>query len=409
MLAANSNAWAELYKWVDDKGKMHYSDKKPVEEGKTEVQSVKLSKKALSTDEPMVKAIIRPYERSARKLLLLDTTYGWRRNVEQAKDKKIGVYYAGKACLARGAMKFPEVFTRHKSFFPTETDITYRIKKIIQSLDYKAQKTNRYKLLKQLESSGGLSLHSDFVDLDFDTCAPSKDKFSKIKELSQISDYQFTKHRVKVKIRWQLKTRRDQQLIYETTTRGYYDGWHDSSLPREALFSAVENSTLKLFSDQDFINKILVIESVPDGLESPKDSIQSDVSPQSMPTSDPDSNQVSAKFNPYIVKAKLASALSEITQLKVGMTEYFYTHAKWPANLTDLGLSESMFSNSKTISDVIFQSDGSLVAELRNLFGEDKFLRMTPVLYPSGIAGISSWECSSNLQAQFLPLQCEAI
>jgi len=66
--------------------------------------------------------------------------------------------------------------------------------------------------------SGGLSLHSEIISLSFNTCAPHISKRDRLKPVNNISAYQFKKHRIKLKVHWQLKSNRDQDVIYEKTT-----------------------------------------------------------------------------------------------------------------------------------------------------------------------------------------------
>ena len=72
-----------------------------------------------------------------------------------------------------------------------------------------------------------------------------------------------------------------------------------------------------------------------------------------------------------------------------------------------MGLSESMFHTSKTISHVSIQADGSIVAELRELVGNDKILKLTPVEDTGGF-GVSRWDCSSNIVRHALVSACES-
>jgi len=160
---------AQLYKWVDEKGKIHYSDKEPGEETSTKViprdqnSGGQYQQASTTTARP----VIRPYEKTARKLHLLDIRYLWKSESHVNETTKIGVYHTGKACTSRGAMNTPDIFVYHKSLFPSEADLTYRINKIINGLDYDSERTEKYRLLGRLKKTGGLSLHAEIVAMDF--------------------------------------------------------------------------------------------------------------------------------------------------------------------------------------------------------------------------------------------------
>lgn len=254
------NSYAELYKWVDDSGKTHYSDKAPKKVIKKEVVSIQQDTANSTSNNASNKVIIRPYEKTSRKLHLLDTVYRWKKETEIEKVTKLGIYNTGKGCTSRGAIKTPDVFIYHKDFLPDESSLAHRISKIINGLDYESTVTKKYDLIKNLKKSGGLSLHSEITDMNIVACAPNLYKNQIAMSVSKISASNFTKNRVSMSVRWQLRTSRDQKVLYETTTSGSFNGWHKSSSSRSAIESAMESAALQLFSDKEFIGKILVEE-----------------------------------------------------------------------------------------------------------------------------------------------------
>ncbi len=255
------NSHAQLYKWVDENGKIHYSDKEP---GK-EIDSKVLPQRQTSIGQPQQtasssKPIIRPYEKTARKLHLLDTRYLWKSEAYVNQTTKIGVFHTGKGCTSRGAMTTPDIFVYHKSLFPSESDLTYRINKIINGLDYDSERTEKYRLLGRLKKTGGLSLHAEIVAMDVNSCAPGIRKSERLKKMDKISSHRFSKNRVKLQVSWQLRSNRDQDVIYEVTTAGQYNGWSHTTSSRNAIGNALESAVLALFADRDFIARILVEE-----------------------------------------------------------------------------------------------------------------------------------------------------
>lgn len=250
---------AELFKWVDSNGKTHYSDKKPPDKITAESVPVQTTANQDYVDQNTTKVIIRPYEKTARKLLLLDTLYSWKK-AGTNRSKKIGVYHIGKGCSSRGSIKTPDVYINHKGFFPKESSLAKRIKKVINSLDYESEYSSKYDLLKKLKRTGGLSLHSEIVDISFNTCAPNTPLRDRLKPINKISAYQFNKHRINLTVHWQLKSERGQTVVYDTTTEGSFNGWNSTNSAKDAISNAVESAAIKLFSDKDFINKIMIEE-----------------------------------------------------------------------------------------------------------------------------------------------------
>lgn len=404
---------ADLFKWVDKNGKVHYSDTKPDERVKSKVVEVE---KAVTNNndiqESFSKAIIRPYDTSTRKLFILDTLYAWRINSGVTPAVKVGAYYVGKGCTSRGAMKIPEVFITHNAFFPRESSNAYSIRKIINSLDYEADKSSKYQLMSNLKKSGGLSLNSEIIDLDFNTCAPYLPKKDRLTAVSKLSSRKFKKHRINLKIRWQLKENRNQDLLYEVITEGNYNGWHTSATAAVAFATAVESATIRLFSDQDFIDKILV-----ENKSKGPVNLDSSQTADDEPVEKSNDQQRAGFFSEFIskgakgaetalgksihknfvLKARLTQVHADFTQVKMLLAEHFTVTDTWPSSLRETGLSDTAFSDNNSMSDLIIQSDGTIIAELNENFASNKIIQLSPQLEEGSAYMGHRWRCTSNL------------
>ena len=379
---------AELFKWVDENGKIHYSDKKPDDTVQSKVIGDRSDSQNQSLTDSGSRPIIRPYEKTARKLHLLNTQYVWKRETEVNRSNKLGAYYTGKGCISRGAIRTPEVFIHHKPMIPAESRLTQQISRIINGLDYSSERTEKYRLLERLKKTGGLSLHSEIIQMNLSSCAPGVSQGQRRVEVSRIPARRFTKHRVNLEVSWRLKTNRDQDLVYETVTDGGFSGWNQSMPASEAIGNALENAVLKLFADADFIARILV-----DGQGA---------------TRKTPSNPQPSLGRKYVLQAYLAKVFTEVNLLKNGSVQHFMMQGEWPDGLSALGYSQSLFNDSETIAYVNLQPDGNIVVELKEMFGNDKMLTLSPVLDDSGEMVMSRWRCSSNLDAAYLPQSCES-
>jgi hypothetical protein len=253
---------AQLFKWVDENGKAHYSDKNPGEEIDSKIVpgNDQNGMRGQQTATAALKPVIRPYEKTSRKLHLLDTRYLWKKESEVNRTSKIGVYHSGKGCVSRGAINTPDVFVHHRALFPAESKLASHTSKIIKGMDYEAERTEKYRLLGRLKKTGGLSLHAEIISMDLNTCAPALRKSQRLGPMDKVSVHRFTKNRGWLEVNWQLRTNRDQDVIYEAITPGNFNGWNQSSSPQSAIINAMESAVLTLFSDRDFIDKILVEE-----------------------------------------------------------------------------------------------------------------------------------------------------
>ena len=251
---------AQLYKWVDEDGNVFYSDKVPEGTKGSEVTTGNSIGSAPKAQQSTAKPIIRPYEKTARRLHILDTRYRWKREAESSQTSKIGVYHVGKGCVSRGAITTPDAFIHHKSFFPSERRMTKSINKVVLGLDYEAEQTDKYRLLDRLKKTGGLSLHAEIVEMKIKTCAPNIRDSERLLPVEEIRASRFYRNKVNLQVQWQVRDNRDQDVIYETVTAGSYNGWHQQTSPHNAISNALEAATLQLFTDADLVASVLVEE-----------------------------------------------------------------------------------------------------------------------------------------------------
>ncbi len=263
LLLALSPVHAELYKWVDANGKVHYSDKKP-EDRKAKTKAKRLEVQTRRRDERQTSsgrnAIIRPADREPRKLLVTEAAYDWEKRPGKGKQRKIGRYASGTACTSRGPIRLPEVYLHHKSFFPSERAISETVSRVIDSLDYDADPVNRYRLIQQLKKTGGLSLHPEIVDLDLTACARSSYRSSRVPNPRDLPAGDFNRNRARITLRWKLKDDRDQRLVSEITTRGQYSNPKSGDNVARVITRAIEAATAELLSKPEFVRHLLVEE-----------------------------------------------------------------------------------------------------------------------------------------------------
>lgn len=268
-------ARAELYKWVDSKGKVHYSDKKPEDrKAKSRAQRLELKTRGRQKEQMIggSNAIIRPADREPRKLLVAEAIYNWEKRPasgQKSGKRKIGRYATGPGCNSRGPIRLPEVYLHHKDFFPSEQEIASSVARVIESLDYDADPVTRYRLIQRLKQTGGLSLHPVITDLDLTACARRSRGANRVPNPRDLSASSFDRNRVRITLLWKLKDDRDQRLLQEVTTKGYYSDPKSSISVSWAITRAIEAATAELMSRPDFVARLLVEEDGPGADGSP--------------------------------------------------------------------------------------------------------------------------------------------
>jgi hypothetical protein len=106
------------------------------------------------------------------------------------------------------------------------------------------------------------------------------------------------------------------------------------------------------------------------------------------------------------LRAKLATAMSQLAPIKLMMTEHYMTMGAWPASPSELGLRADELASS-VIAGVTFEPEGTIVARLAPDIGEYAVLRLAPKMVMGGTS--LEWRCSANLAPAVLrTLPCEA-
>ena len=125
--------------------------------------------------------------------------------------------------------------------------------------------------------------------------------------------------------------------------------------------------------------------------------------------SDSSSNPLAAISGKFMLQAQAAQVFSEINAIKVSSLQHYMIEGEWPDSLATIGFSQSLFDNSENISYVNLQPDGSIVVELKESFGNDKVIVLSPDVQNTGGLQMNRWYCSSNLDQAYIPRNCETM
>lgn len=400
---------AELYKWTDERGKSHYSDQPPAAGREARVVPIDSIRAPDTASAQRLIPLMKPYDRAARPLLVLDAQYAWRHSMLQGKPRKIGTYHVGKACTSRGAMTIPNAMIDHGGLFPKEVEIGTHIAQVIRELKYPAERVSADSLATRIIRSGGLVLQAEIIDMDFNTCASSLARKYRLTPVSELESHRFNRHRVRLTMGWTLSGSTSEAALFVGESAGRYAGWSENATASEAIKRAVDDAALQLFGNAEFV--ALLMRDTEKGAEKGRNANPAQVSPYSerdhgsptlgLPYA---ADQGIALRNVFVLKARLTEAYSDLSQLKMLSTQFFYQRGDWPGSLSDLGLSSQDFQHNKAIDTVSLHYDGAITAELSDLFGKRRFVKVSPRDTALGLR----WQCSSNLARAYLPPNCES-
>jgi len=265
MLLAVSNNNATLYKWVDKKGRIQFSDKKPLE-----IKAVDLDKKSHKSKEkfniPNIKPIGYNHHIPSKIIQIEKITF---------KSQKItfdsiivGHIYKGTRC--------------NKEEYPIKwNDMNRKIsskKSLIKKILHQRLKELNYSLLESTsnflyeeEKEADISLIATVVEAEFKICVHTNVNYSSSNYSRYSSNYSnsYKKKKEKIplgkgylKVHWQVFDNLHRKIIYETTTQGKTN-WrrYTKNISKAEGFTpnftdALLHSMNALFAEQDFIKQL---------------------------------------------------------------------------------------------------------------------------------------------------------
>lgn len=428
IIALSLSAWlvqesyADMFKWVDDKGNVHYSDKQP--------ESKAHNSRKITSEEPpgqianrkanQKTAIALSHGNLSRHILIPEIQYSWKKPSSSQVGAKLGAYFVGQLCSPRGPIRNPEVYASHPSFFPGKLSLARSVNKVVKSLGYDSAAVLSQDLSTRLDPDTGVVINAEIDSIDIQTCAPLNNS-RRYLDARDIGAYSFKKNRVKVSIRWQLKRGNDGEILIETQSDGYFDEWKSKNSVAATINKAVENATTSLMANELLVAQLSLTSAeyadMTRGKTRPGQEAQTPQNPLTnfIPflRTGKGTNSIHRKIQANtILQSQLASVLAEISSVKVMLVQQYMQEGQWPLNKEAIGLNSSMFASHKQIADLKVRYDGSIHVDLRqDIFGDNKILQLTPNMdaYENGQSMNINWTCISNLDTAVLPKSCEAI
>ena len=252
-------AQAQMYKWVDENGKVHFSDKKPTHHGATAQPLSSSANQQAERDFIIPKdrtPIVRPFESAARSLYIADMAYAWKLDTLNRSKYDVGSYHVDATCISRGSMTLPDAYLNHKSFFPDESRLSRQAERIIDGLDFSADTIHSDQLIAKIREAGAVGLKPLITGMNIRACAPRRYGEDKKKPGNKLDARRYSRAYVDVEIEWTLVDGH-QNTLFQTTTTGSTHGWINSNVPA-AFTEAVDNATRNLMSQQALVNQLIV-------------------------------------------------------------------------------------------------------------------------------------------------------
>lgn len=390
LLVATSTQ-AEIYKWTDAQGKVHYSDKKIADTA--QAQSIDLG--TMPEAKPVKALTATSFQHSRPTLYLLRQDINFHTLTTLRNPDKFAYIYFGGDCVSPTTVSYDEYLKRFKSSLPKSSDIFLSESQVLGKYNVRSQhlqySLNNPKRALDEQGNPPLKLSIDILDMRINACVQRLNKSAVSGNLDKITTSSFDKANVWLKLRITLSNFTDDVVLFNTITEGAineldaYPG-HIYRLTSAAYEQAVTN----LIANPKFAELLL---------PKPKEQKINIVEHHSSSELEEGGllNRLAEKFQFNAVKkSKLAQAMSLVSPVRMNIVQYYADTGKWPNSFADINLNSSDLQQKDLIDSAELRLGGVLHLRLaKSTFGDNEVLQLIPKSIMGGQT--INWECRTSL------------
>ncbi|GAB1267517.1 hypothetical protein NBRC116493_07700 [Aurantivibrio infirmus] len=378
-LALSSHS--QVYKWIDDDGKVHYSDKKPAEDAidMNITQDVMPAPKEITKASP----IYYSGDNSARWVLIDTLDYA---PIEQNGKPKIALFYFGGDCALPTSIYWEELERYYPEVIPKGTRYFNRISSAFYGNGYQIAATETEKMNRQLIASQAHRLEAQIVDMKLEACAIKLRYNQHAQNLNEFTSRDFKIAQNWMKINWRLYDNASDKLIYENTSEGAAKSNEKNrgAIPY-AIRDSLHEATLQLLSDPNFV--ALLKSPVSNRVTTPPP-------PQPKSTLEKIRDTFTGKYKD---RTRFVNILTGTSYLKAAATEHYANDGQWATSLTDLKLEVSDLFSADQVRSITLRFDGTIDLDVSPAFGSNTAIWLIPDEKNNG--ALISWRCQTNVGA----------
>lgn len=393
--------YAEVYKWTDAQGKVHYSDKKIADSA--QAQNINLG--TMPTAKVVDTLAAKRYQNTHPSLYLLRSELALEQLTALRVPASFAYFYFGGDCVSPTAVSYVEYIKRYKKSLPESDDLYRNEGRIFDQYNFRTQNAlyafDNPKQSLDEEGNPPLKLQVDIIDMRINACTQRLQKASISGDLDKISGYSFDKANVWLQLRFTISDSTDDVVLLNTITEGSaneVDGYQGNI--SRLTTAAYEQAITNLIANQKFAE-----------LLTPKSKIQKVNIPESQVQTPVESggllNRLADKlqFN-SVKKSKVAEALSLVSPVRISIVQHFAETGKWPNTFADLNLNSGELQQKDLIDSAELRLGGVLHLRLaKSTFGENEVLQLIPKPIMSGQS--INWECRTSLDKAFWVGDCQ--
>lgn len=377
---------SQFYKWVDENGKVHYSDKKPA------TDAVKMNVDRSVIPKPKIIGSANPvyYDENipARWVIMEHLKYAPQDNSE--RKKKIAHFYFGADCTTPTSIHWQQLSEQYPEAMPKNNRYFQQITNTFYDSGYQIAVVENHEIERQLESTQGHRLVAHIIDMNLESCVQKMKNSQRSQNLNDFNINSFRTAQNWIQINWMLYDHDTKELIYENGTEGVSKIIKDqSSAIPAAVRESLRSATKHLLSDEKFV---ALLQSPP----SQKTRIQNPAPPPSQGNRS-SLDTVTDRFSEkYKKRAEFVEILTIANYLRIAAMEYYVHDNKWATDISDINLQLSELYSEDQVRSIKLRSDGTIELDVSPSFGRNTTIWLIPSDSNRRIS--ITWQCQTNVE-----------
>lgn len=401
-LFSTTHVSAQVYKWTDAQGKVHYSDKKVALSAQTQDLNLGTmpSAKAVAELTPQIYSGTAP----ALYFLLNEPKIEDSRTI--LTRPKFAYFYFGGDCVSPTTTTYNEFVTRYRYVTPKAYELFAEVGALLRKYHYRS--FNNRHIAHKIDEHGNtpLQLTIAIEDMRINACATNLDVPATAGILDNFRVSSFDKTNVWFQLRWTISTLDDEVILHTGVAEGAaneIDGRTGDI--RLMAFAAFKKAVTNMMAAPEFMHfatpgpkakKPALMETIstPTPREEEEQSLLGNIAQQ-------------FQFN-AIKKSNAAKALTLVNPLRIMIAQYYADTGEWPPSFAAMNIDPKELREPKSISEVELRLGGVLHIRLaESAFGENEIMQLIP---REAMGGTSmEWTCRTSLDKAYWVGDCTGL
>lgn len=390
------SSYSQVYKWVDEDGKVHYSDKKPANNA-VEMNvghEVMPSPKIIGDAKP----IYYDGKYSARRVVMSQPVYFPGQTTGQ--NDKFSHFYFGGDCTTPTSINWEQLEEQYPAIIPKNNRYYKQISNAFYDNGYQLSIAEPQQIQRQLDLKKAHKLVAHVVDLKLDACVKNMRHDQHSQNLDDFNATAYKDAQNWIKVEWKLYAHDTKELIFSATTEGASNTIREkrSAIPM-ALRESLSNATSHLLARRDFVS--LLQPPLPQENQS-----RATATPPAQKNGNAVKNVDDHFNNKYKQRAKFVEIITIANYLRIAATEHYAVEGEWATHLSDINLKLSELYSEDQVRSIRLRRDGTIELDVSPSFGSKTTIWLTPSDRNRRVT--VSWQCQTNVEIGNKIGSCEA-